>query len=107
MPTPEDAVIVTEIRSLWVSVMGEVRRPGRYEVRGATTLVDALALAGGFTEFASRSKITVLRKEGDNLRRIQFNYSKFAADGSLDRSNSGSAERDAFHLRPGDMILVP
>jgi len=107
MPTPEVAVIVNEIHSLRISVMGEVRRPGRYEVRGGTTIVDALALAGGFTDFASRSKITVFRKEGDSLRRIQFNYSKFAADGVLDRSNSGNAERDAFYLRPGDMILVP
>ena len=108
VPTPEVAVIVTEIHSLKVSVMGEGKRPGRYEIRDGTTIVDALALAGGFTDFAKRSRITVLRDAGHTLKRLEFNYSKFAGDGLLDRfQRSGESEREAFYLRPGDMVLVP
>src|SRR2546426_9905506 len=97
MPTPEVAVIVNEIHSFKVSVMGEVTRPGRYELRGGTTIVDVLALAGGFTPYATRSRIVILRTAGNTVKRIQFNYTKFAADGFPDRLlNSGDPEREVF-----------
>src|SRR5207247_9652415 len=51
MPTPEVSVIVNEVRSFKVSVMGEVARPARYELKSLTTVLDVLALAGGFNQF--------------------------------------------------------
>src|SRR5687767_8688879 len=57
MPHPEVSVIVTEVRSFKVAVIGHVPKPDRYELRSAATVVDVLAMAGGFTEFASRSRI--------------------------------------------------
>jgi len=96
MPNPEVSVIVTSINSFKVSLIGEVARPGRLELRSWTTVLDALALAGGFTQFASRSKIVILQPDGKGMKRIPFNYNK-ALDG----------EQENFYLRNGDIILVP
>lgn len=96
MPGPEVSVIVKEIRSPKVSILGEVAHPGRYDLRGRTTVLDLLALAGGFTEFASRSRIVVLRAEGPGPGRVRFDYDKAMQDGA--RAN--------FELRPGDIVLV-
>jgi polysaccharide biosynthesis/export protein len=93
---PEVSVVVREINSFSVSVIGEVKRAGRYPVNGRLTVLDAIAAAGGFTEFASRSRVTVLRSEGTGTTRIPFNYGKSVA-----------AEQDNFSLRPGDIIVVP
>jgi len=79
-----------------VSVIGEVSRPGRYELRSWTTVLDVLALAGGFTQFAARTKIVILHPEGRTMKRILFNYNKVAA-----------GEQENFYLRNGDIILVP
>ena len=96
--SPEVAVIVTEVHSLKVSVIGEVAHPGRYEFRSHATVVDVLAMAGGFTEFASRSRIVVLRPEGRSVRRIPFNY---------DKVGGGSGGQDNFPVGPGDTVIVP
>jgi len=96
MPNPEVSVIVTSINSFKVSLIGEINRPGRIELRSWTTVLDALALAGGFTQFASRSKIVILQPDGKGMKRIPFNYNK-ALDG----------EQENFYLRNGDIILVP
>src|SRR6185295_17867294 len=62
IPSPEVSVIVKEVHSPKASVLGEVVHPGRYDLKGRTTVLDILALAGGLTEFASRSRIVVLRE---------------------------------------------
>lgn len=98
-PSPEVAVIVTEVRSFKVSVIGEVSRPGRYELRSWTTVSDVLALAGGFTPFASRSRIVILRTDGNGIKRIPFDYKKLL--------DSGGAEGVSIYLHPGDTVLVP
>ena len=95
MPSPEVSVIVTDVRSLKVSVMGEVARPGRYELKSWATVLDVLAMAGGFTQFASRSRIVILTSDGNGMKRIPFNYNKVAG------------EQDNFYLRNGDIVLVP
>jgi len=95
MPAPEVSVIVTEVRSFKVSVLGEVRKPGRYELKSWTTVLDVLAMAGGFTQFASRSRIVILQPDGKTMKRIPFNYNKIAG------------EQENFYLRNGDIVLVP
>jgi len=95
IPSPEVSVIVSEVRSFKVSVIGEVTRPGRFELKSWTTVLDALALAGGFTQFATRSKIVILHPEGTTMKRIPFNYNKVAG------------EQENFYLRNGDIVLVP
>jgi polysaccharide export outer membrane protein len=98
IPAPEVSVVVTEVKSFKVSVIGEVPRPGRYEIRTWTTVMDVLAMAGGFKEFAARSRVTVLRSEGQRSQRIPFDY---------DAVRSGNGEQLNFIVRPGDIILVP
>src|SRR5439155_223796 len=77
------------------ALIGEVTRPGRFELKSWTTVLDALALAGGFTQFATRSKIVILHPEGTTMKRIPFNYNKVAG------------EQENFYLRNGDIVLVP
>ena len=96
IPNPEVSVTLTEVRSFKVSVIGEVARPARYELRAATTVLDALAMAGGFTQFASRQRIVVLRGDGKSMKRVPFNYGKVIA-----------SEQENFYLEPGDIVLVP
>lgn len=98
MPTPEVAVIVAEVRSFKVSVIGEVQRPARYELKSWTTVLDVLALAGGLNEFAARNRIVVLRPDGNGMKRIPFNYNKVISSGG---------EHENFYLRPSDIVLVP
>lgn len=98
MPNPEVSVIVEEVHSYTVSVLGEIRNPGRYELKSRSTVFNVLAQAGGFTEFASRSRILILRPDGGAMRRIPFNYDKvLAADGA----------QEILLVRPGDIVLVP
>jgi len=95
---PDVSVVVREIRSLKVSVIGEVRTPGRYDLRGPSTVLDALALAGGFTEFASRRKITILRPAGNTTQRIRFNYDAAITEGNV----AGN-----LLVKAGDIVVVP
>ena len=98
VPSPAVTVIVNDVRSFKVSVIGEVVRPARYELKSRTSVLDVLALAGGFNQFAARTRIVVLRQEGDKKVRIPFNYN---------RVTSGSADEENLYLRPGDIVLVP
>jgi polysaccharide biosynthesis/export protein len=95
---PEVSVTVIEVRGFKVSVLGEVQRPGRFELRSSTTVLDAIALAGGFKDFAATNRIVILRPEGKGTKRIPFNYKKATAAGG---------ETENFFLEPGDIILVP
>jgi len=98
MPAPEVSVIVKAVKSFKVSVIGEIKKPGRYELGSWTTVLDILAEAGGFTEFATRTRIVILRPEGKDMKRVPFNYNKVIGSGG---------EQENFYLRPGDIVLVP
>ena len=95
--SPEVSVVVREIHSLKIAVIGEVRKPGRYDLKSRTTVLEALALAGGFNDFARRSKMTIVRVEGGTVTRIPCDYDKVVAGGPM----------EAFFLRPGDTLIVP
>lgn len=91
------SVIINDVRSFNVTVIGEVGKVGRLNLKSRTTVLEALALAGGFTPFASKSGIVILRHEEKTVKRIPFNYNKAIAEGG---------ERENFYLKPGDIILV-
>jgi polysaccharide export outer membrane protein len=97
MPDPEVAVLVREFNVPKVSVIGEVARPGRYELEGRLTVLELLALAGGLTEFASRSRITIVRNEPDGEIRLHFDYDKAVSNGK---------KQENYELRAGDILLV-
>lgn len=94
---PDASVVVREIHSLKVSVLGNVRAPGRYELKGSSTVLDALAMAQGFNDFAARRKVTILRREGSTQQTLRFDY-----DSAV---KSGGAKN--LLLKPGDIIVVP
>jgi polysaccharide export outer membrane protein len=98
LPNPEVSVIVREVNHFKISVLGEVKRPGRYDFKGQASVLEALAMAGGLSDFAARSKIVVLRNEGTGTKRIPVNYNKIVSSG---------AEQEDVPLRPGDIVLVP
>jgi len=98
VPSPEVSVIVREVHSFRVSVIGEIRTPGNYELRSRTTVLDVLARAGPFNDFASRGKIVILRVNGSAMKRIPFNYNKVVA-------SDGDSEN--LFLQPGDIVVVP
>ena len=97
-PTPEVSVIIREVHSFKISVIGEVKRPGRHELKSRATVLDALALAEGLSEFAARGRIVILRPEGNTLKRMPFNYNKVV---------SSDGELGNFQLQPGDIVVVP
>ena len=97
IPSPEVSVIVREVHSVKVAVLGAVRMPGLYEVKSPATVLEMLARAQGLSEFADRGRIVVLRQNGGTTTRIPFNYRQ-VAEGS---------EQDNFSVRPGDIIVVP
>jgi polysaccharide biosynthesis/export protein len=98
IPAPEVAVIVREVHSMKVAVVGAVKTPGRYELKSAATVLEMIALAQGFTDFASRDRVVVLRQsEKGETKRIPFNYRKVAA----------GDEQSNLIVQPGDIIVVP
>jgi polysaccharide export outer membrane protein len=100
MPPPEVAVIVNQAKAanFHISVLGEVDKPGRYDLNSRTTVLEAIALAGGFKDFASTNKIVILRQVGTTVQRILFNYKRVVAAGG---------EAEDFDVMPNDIIVVP
>jgi polysaccharide export outer membrane protein len=95
--SPEVSVIVREIHSHQVAVLGEVNKPGRYSLKSRASILDAIALAGGFSPYANRSKLVILRVVGSTVKRIPCNYDKIVA---------ADVEPESFFLQPGDTLVV-
>ena len=104
IPAAAVSVLVREIHSFKVTVIGQVKTPGRDELKDRATVLDVLAMAGGLTEFAARGRIIVLRQGPTTTRQIPFPYDKLIANG-LPGAKTGGPEN--FCVRPGDAILVP
>lgn len=99
LPNPEVAVTVAEVRSFRVSVLGEVQRPGVLQLRSTTTILEAIAMTGGFRDFASPSKILIFRKDDNGgTKKIKFNYN---------RAVGNSANEENLTLKSGDVVVVP
>jgi polysaccharide biosynthesis/export protein len=102
IPAPMVSVIVREVHSFKVTVIGEVKVPGRYELRSRTTVLDVLAMAGGLNQYAARGRITILRREGDAVRELPYDFEKIAS-----KAGPRSAAQENFCVQPGDIILIP
>jgi len=96
---PEVSVIVTQVNSLKVYMVGEIPKPGVLVLKGPTRLLQAISQVGGFTQFADRSRIIVLRSGPDGGEsRLEFNYKKII---------SGDRPGENIYLKPGDTVIVP
>jgi polysaccharide export outer membrane protein len=98
LEAPEVTVIVQEPRSQFFTVVGKVVKPGSYPLGQRLTVMDGLALSGGFKDFAKVNKIQVVRTHRDGrVERLAFDY-KRAVAGDLKQN---------FVLEQHDMIVVP
>lgn len=100
MENPTVSIVVKEVNSYAIFVLGEVTKPGRYPLKSKTTLLQAITLASGFTPVASRNKIVVFRfgKDGEPLTKIKASYDDIVL---RDGTNQN------IELKPGDTIVVP
>src|SRR5580658_3837687 len=73
---PRVNVMVKEVNFPAVTVLGQVRKPDRYHIRQRVTALEAIAMAGGFTEFAKRDKVTIIRNTDPEKTRIQVDLKK-------------------------------
>jgi polysaccharide export outer membrane protein len=96
---PEVTVIVQQINSQKFNILGQVTRPGAYPLTNSLTVLDALALAGGFRDFAKQKAIYVLRQNADGGQtRLNFNYKDVI---------KGKDSAQNVRLQPRDTIVVP
>ena len=95
---PQVTVIVTAVSSFKVSVLGNVRSPGRYALNEPTTVLDVLAMAGGFVEFTDPDKTYILRPLEGAYRRIPFKYST---------AITAAGKTVNILVMPGDFIIAP
>lgn len=95
---PQVTVIVKEINSQRVYIMGEVNRAGAYPLLPGMTFLQALSSAGGFTQFANLKKIYMFRTENGKQVKYPFNYKDVVA---------GKRSDENIVLKAGDTIVVP
>lgn len=96
---PEITVIVAEIKSRKFNILGEVAKPGSYPLTNAATVLDAIALAGGFKDFAKQKSIYVLRKDSSGAEsRLPFNYKDVV---------KGKHAEQNVRLQAHDTVVVP
>jgi polysaccharide export outer membrane protein len=93
---PVVTVIVVEATPSTIYVMGEVNRPGTLAVHGPISILQVLAMAGGFRDFAHTKDIRILRKTSTGLKTLNFNYNE-AIKGN----------GNPLQLEPGDTVIVP
>jgi len=95
---PRVTVLVSEVNSYKVYVMGEVVTTGALTLKSKTNLLQAISLAGGFSPYAKRNDIVVLRKNGKKDERITVSY---------ERILNGKNPEQNLTLEPGDTVVVP
>ena len=96
---PQVAVIVQKINSEKYNILGRVSKPGSYSLTTSTTVLDAIAEAGGFLDFAKEKSIYILRERpGGGEERIPFNYKEVI---------KGKKPQQNITLQPHDTIIVP
>ena len=93
---PEVTVIVLQVNAPKYFIIGYVARPGTYPLRGDTSVLQALALAGGLTQFASPRSIKLIRATRGKQELRKINYYKIIDNGEGN-----------YLLKPGDTIVVP
>jgi polysaccharide export outer membrane protein len=94
---PFVSTIVREASSNRIYVIGEVVKPGVYPIGGSLTVLQALALAGGFTEFANREKLVLVRGTGKNQNNFDLSYNKIL---------STPGDKYNMLLQRGDTLVV-
>jgi len=95
---PQVTVIVAQMSSLRIYILGQVTRGGAYPLVPDMTVMQALSIAGGFTPYANLKKIYVMRNENGASKIFPMNYKQVI---------SGRKTAQNIYLKPGDTIVVP
>jgi len=99
MSEPQVTVIITSVNSLTFNIMGQVIKPGYYPINRPLTILDAIAMCGGFRDFAKQKKIYVLRATPDGKQeKIKFNYKEVI---------KGKNMAQNIKLQAHDTLVVP
>lgn len=99
MSDPQVSVMVASVNSLSFNIMGQVNKPGYYPITRHITVLDAIAMAGGFRDFAKQKKIYVLRATPDGKQqRLKFNYKEVI---------KGKNMAQNIVLQPHDTLVIP
>ena len=100
MENPTISVMVKEVMSYQIYVLGEVNHPGKFPLKSKTTLLQGITVAGGFTAMAARNKIVVFRfsKDGEGQTKLKASYDDIVV-------RDGASQN--IELKPGDQIVVP
>jgi len=93
---PVVSVMVKQINSMKISVLGEVRKPNVYHIQNRLTVLDAIAMAGGFTDLAKRNRVVVLRNTPSGIQRFKINV----------KDAVGDAKSTPFYILPSDTVYV-
>jgi len=96
---PQITVALKDFDKPYFIVSGQVGHPGKYDLRGETTVTQAVAMAGGFSDNAKHSQVLLFRQASNDWVEVKkLNIKQMLARGEL---------REDLHLRPGDMLFVP
>ncbi len=95
---PVVTVVVKEVNYPKFYIMGEVAKPGMYILKEKISLLQAISMAGGFTVFASPSKIVLIRSNGSYQKKMDIDYYKIVKSRELSQN---------VYLKPGDIIIIP
>jgi polysaccharide export outer membrane protein len=96
---PEVTVIVQESKSQRINILGQVVKPGAYQLVSSMTVLDAIATAGGFRDFAKQKNIYILRQKPDGTQeRLPFNYKDVIKGKNVEQN---------IKLEARDTVVVP
>jgi polysaccharide export outer membrane protein len=96
---PIVTVMLKDFEKPYFTALGKVNKPGKYDLRGDTTLTQALAIAGGFDDAAKHSQVLLFHKSSDEWTEVKIiNVKEMFRTGKL---------KEDVHMQPGDMLFVP
>ncbi len=96
---PEIVITLLEFEKPYFVAGGEIEKPGKYDMRGDTTVAQAVNIAGGLTVDAKHSQVLLFRNVSDEwVKVIKVDLKKVFGEGQVDED---------LHLQPGDMVFVP
>jgi polysaccharide export outer membrane protein len=96
---PIISIVLTDFQRPYFIAAGQVKNPGKYDLRGDITLTEGIAIAGGFLDSAKHSQVLLFRRVDDELAQASIiNVKKMLNHRNL---------HEDLHLQPGDMLYVP
>lgn len=98
LTAPQVYVTLKASEANWFSVLGNVNEPGRHHMLAPTTVLQAIAQAKGFNEWASKNNVVIIRGTPPNQQRFEFDYSEVIDGDNIEQN---------IRLWPGDVIIVP